>query len=226
MKPATILASLPWLASLLIPVVGIPAIAQASTILSTNLGEPLSPDSATLPQIATTSNWLAQSFRTDGFSYRLDSITLKMQRSSPISVAELALFSNDPTFPSSPSPLLSLSTLTSPGNYSDTFNDTTFTANGLYLAPNTTYWEVLSASSGEFEWAFTDSSNGSGIGFQPIWTDSNDGGQTWNPSIADQPFLMQVDATQIPEPSNVLFVVGTGLIMFLVRKREPKRTQI
>ena len=211
------------LASLIIPIVGVPSIAQATTILSNNLTEPLSSTYSDNPSLITSSIWNAQSFSTDSSPYFLNNITLNLQSDTPGSVAALDLYSNTSTGPTGIAPLVKLGTLTSPSSYPTTFTNTAFSSSGINLAPNTTYWAVLHATSGQLEWAYTDSSTGSGAGFQTIWTNSSDGGKTWNSSIADQPSLIQVSATEVPEPSTVLGgITALGIGMSFKRKHKSR----
>ncbi len=51
---------------------------------------------------------------------------------------------------------------------------------GIGLAPNTAYWVVTRAQSGEFAAIYTDSETGTGSGFTPEWARSTDAGQQWS----------------------------------------------
>jgi len=64
---------------------------------------------------------------------------------------------------------------------------------GLTLTPNTTYWIVMRAKSGEFASAYTDSEVGSGVGYSPVWAQSSNAGSSW-----------------ITQPTSPLFLGVTG----------------
>lgn len=50
---------------------------------------------------------------------------------------------------------------------------------GVGLEPNSAYWVVTRAKSGEFAQAYTDTETGKGIGFTPEWAVSENGGASW-----------------------------------------------
>lgn len=88
--------------------------------------------------LATDTNWQAQRFTTDAQSYSLTAVTLRMLRDTGSGAAQVRIFSD-----SSGNPGAVVGTLTPPGSYSDTLADTTFTASGITLQANSTYWVVL-----------------------------------------------------------------------------------
>ncbi|MEZ5398639.1 MAG: BACON domain-containing protein [Bryobacteraceae bacterium] len=73
--------------------------------------------------------------------------------------------------------------LSSPASYSPTAAATTFTSSGIALTAGATYYIVLQATSGTFEWSWTASNTGAGSGFQPVWGVSADGGSTWSTQL-------------------------------------------
>ena len=111
--------------------------------------------------------------------------------------------------------------LTSPTTYSSSLSLTTFGGNSLLLQPNSAYWLVLTSSAGDFEWAWTQSSAGSGVGFEPDWAATDDSGVTWYTGNSD-PQIASVTANPIasavPEPSAngmlllAVMVAAAGLI--------------
>jgi hypothetical protein len=103
---------------------------------------------------------LTVSFATDDSTYTLTSVTLLLANPSP-GQARLDLYSDGNLEPGS-----LLATLTPPDSYSDTLAETVFTADGIILSPNSTYWIVFSADSGKFDWAWTSDNTGNGVGFQ------------------------------------------------------------
>jgi len=143
----------------------VPAIAQS--VLSTNL-------TATTTDVETVagSDWLTASFGTGTSAMVLDSATLKLA-SIVTGSAALSLYTDGGLQPGT-----FVGTLTSPSSYSTTLANTTFTSGSLMLAANTTYWLVLSATTGSFDWAWTTDNSGTGIGFQHVWGESEDAGDT------------------------------------------------
>src|SRR5262249_20214051 len=70
-------------------------------------------------------------------------------------------------------------TLTSPTTYPSSLAPVSFTSAGLPLAANTTYWIVLRALDGQFEWGWTPNNLGDGVGFQGVWGLSTDAAAFW-----------------------------------------------
>jgi hypothetical protein len=137
--------------------------------LTTNLERP---SAGTEP--VTTVRWLAASFRTPAASnLQLDSVTLLLANTSPGTPA-LEVFSDGSLEPGS-----LIGALAPPAAVGDSPERATFTADGIALDPDATYWVVLRAEHGAFEWAWTADSSGDGAGFDPTWDASEDGGQAW-----------------------------------------------
>ena len=100
-------------------------------------------------------------------------------------------------------------TMTSPASYPAGLGDSLFTSGGIGLLPNSTYWVVLSAPAGQYNWAWTSDNTGSGVGFQHTWGHSEDGGATWTESISLPQMMLAV--AEVPEPSTFM-MVGIGAI--------------
>src|SRR6185369_1190291 len=83
---------------------------------------------------------------------------------------------------------------TAPAAYSSTAAATIFTTSGISLSANSTYWIVLQAGSGKFDWSWTADTSGDGAGFQRTWGQSLDAGATWA-TYAIYPTQFQVTAT-------------------------------
>ena len=169
--------------------------------LSDNLSNPTD-----FTDIASGDTWLAAGFGTGNSSYLLNTVTLLMSGSST-GTAELDLYSSSQSQPG-----MQLGTLTSPASYPVDLGATSFAGQNLLLSPNTSYWLVLKGISGEFEWAFTNSNDGAGIGFQHLWGTTGDAGASWFTSDI-QPFQFRVTAdptaAPVPEPGPMgIMIVG------------------
>lgn len=189
-------------------------IMQADTI-SSNLSNVTAGTEA-----ASGNTWLTASFGTGSSDSSLSSLTLLL--SNPATgVAEVDLYSNSLLQPGS-----LVGTLTSPGSYSTSLSNTTFSSSGLALSPNSTYWIVLKALSGEFDWAWTTDSSGSGVGFQGTWGISTDAGSNWF-TYAVYPTQFSVTTTAaaaVPEPSTGWLAVD-GLLIGTWVFYQKQRTQ-
>lgn len=78
---------------------------------------------------------------------------------------------------------------------------------GLGLEPDTNYWVVTRAVSGQFSLAYTDSERGEGVGYSPVWAQSSDSGQNWA-AQSTSPLYVEV----IGDPANLLFVDQEAII--------------
>ncbi len=169
--------------------------AVPAVVLSDNLSNP-----TTGADTASGTTWLASSFLTDGPAHALTSATLKLAQLTA-GAAEVDLYSNAVRQPGT-----QLAALTSPAGYSSTAADTVFTAAGVALAANTTYWVVLKAPSGSFDWrSTTDISGTPAATFQHTHAASPDSGATWTTSDL-APNLLRVTAD---EPTAVAFSTAT-----------------
>jgi hypothetical protein len=106
-----------------------------------------------------------------------------------------------------------LGSLTAISSFPSSLGQVTFSGNNLRLAPETTYWLVMSApTNGSYEWAYETGITGSGVGFYPSWGISNDSGTSWFTDNL-QPMQMSViggPVSSIPEPPDTwLVLVGT-----------------
>ena len=168
-------------------------------------------------EAAVGSNWLTAPFGADASGDTLDSITLLLANPTP-GVAELDLYTDGGLQPGS-----LVAALTSPANYSTALADTTFTTSGLTLDPSATYWAVLKADSGEFDWAYTTDDTGTGTGFQDTWGSSVDAGAAWFTFNAS-PTQMNVAATPaaanaVPEHGSLALLLLGGLPLALLAAR-------
>ena len=209
---------------------GVPLAAGAqTTILSDNLNSLSSgTDAVTGP------TYFTSSFGTGANTYTLNSVTLLLDNSIA-GTAELDIYKDASDYQGNSGlvPGTLVGTLISPASYSTSaLTGTTFTASGITLAANSTYWAVLKANTGEFDWSFTGDNSvttGNGLGYQHTYGESDDAGTTWYTDNTD-PQQMSVAATVIapvPEASTAVslgFPLGLLGAGFLLRRRMRART--
>ena len=169
---------------------------QAETVVTNLANAPFSVDAA--PR-----NAAAQSFTTGGLAEDLQSVTLKLLGGA--GSIDVSVFSNNAGLPGTS--LLHLGTLTPAGVG---FADYTLIApSGFTLAANTTYW-VEGNYIGSPDWAYTNDQTFSGSGKLGNFTNSSDGGATWNGPYSDAPYQFQVDAgpAAVPEPATLVLALS------------------
>jgi len=155
---------------------------------------------------------LGADFSTDSSAYSLESVTLLL-REDTTGTASLNLYSDNGGIPGA-----LFGVLTSSGSYPSSLSDSVFTASGLTLAENTTYWLVLGASSGTFEWSWTSTNAGSGTGytgnsayFDGSYWYGTSGVYSYQLSVKADP----VAASAAPEPASFeLFAAALGIVLF------------
>jgi hypothetical protein len=169
---------------------------------------------------ASGSNWLAASFGTGDWTSQLDAVTLLLEN-SVAGNAVVDIYSDGGLQPGS-----LVGTLTSPSSYLGPLVETTFTASGITLAANSTYWVVLYATSGEFDWAWAANDSGTGIGFQDTWSQSSDGGNSWFTFVGPDSYPTQmIVSASVPEPGSLtLLSIGGALLWLGQRYRGSRRT--
>lgn len=196
--------------------------ALPAAAISSNLASPVDPN---LTEIVSGSNWIASSFGTGNSFSALTSVTIPIQADTAGSV-QLDLYSNAVPSggPSWGQPWTLLGTLQSPSSISlGSLQLVSFNGDGLSLALNSTYWLVLSAGSGAYEWAYASDSDGIGAGFQNTWAFSPDAGADWF-SFHGTPMIMGVNAVATPEPtSTILIALGFG--MLIAKRHRSKANQ-
>lgn len=147
--------------------------------------------------------WVGAPFRTTTAA-SLTSVSLLLGESSP-GVAVLSLYSG------SAQPETLVGALKAPASYTPQLSVATFTGNGLTLAAVGSYWIVLQASSGQYQWAFTEELTGLGPGFTPGWGITDNAGAKWF-TAQSEPMQMQVLAETVPEPGSMILVF-LGLVL-------------
>jgi hypothetical protein len=117
---------------------------------------------------------LAAAFSSGSAAARLTSVTLLLARTSADGSASLEIRSDEGLEPGA-----LVAALAAPASFSSTPQATTFGADGVQLQAGATYWVVLAAASGTFEWSWTADGTGNGEGFSTLWDSSDDGGAGW-----------------------------------------------
>jgi hypothetical protein len=162
-------------------------------------------------------SWLAANFQTDGQSYQLADVTLLLANVAP-GTAEVDLYSGVNGQPGS-----LIRVLSDPASYSSVLANTVFWGDQLLLSPDSSYWIVLKSLSGEFDWGYTASNSGTGVGFTHLWGSSDDAGASpWYTSDL-QPYQMSVGADPVtvaaPEPASASFLLVTAALAAVPKRR-------
>ena len=193
-----------------------------ATILYTNLSNP-NPLSFTAVSATT---WVANSFTTDNNSYQLTDVILALEGVSTTGTLTVSLYTSSTGTPSgTPASPTTLGTIADSSLSTSSFTQQTVNGNNFLLAPNTTYFVVLSGSTvgaPDAEWEKENGATGTGVAGQ-AWGISGNSGSTWTMhgvSTDFQPYLMQVDAsTSSPEPGTLFGVIGGLLVILSTRLR-------
>ena len=102
-------------------------------------------------------------------------------------------------------------------------------SSAVTLAPNSTYWVVVGVTTGTgyYDWNYTASNSGSGVGFSPRWGSTTNAGATWS-GFDDEPFMMEVSASKtelIPTLTEwgmiLLCILFAGSAYLMIRRRDP-----
>ena len=160
---------------------------------------------------------MAVSFTTDVSTYRLDSVILNLSLSSgDSSDLSIELYDDSDSLPGA-----SLGELTNPSLIGDQDNYI-FTAAGLTLAPDTTYWIVAEPLS-EMEAAWSDTS--SSLGWACASMASGGAWAQWQPgqeSYGSTPSLVVNGTVEAPEPSTYS-LLALGVLALLGGLRSHRR---
>jgi hypothetical protein len=190
---------------------GIALPARAVTILADNTGNPTSGSDAVSGDVL-----LAADFSTDSSAWTLASATLVLQMSST-GTAALDLYSDNSGIPGT-----LIGALSSPATYSSSPAATTFNASGIALAANTSYWLVLSAASGSFDWSWTADNTGSGSGY--LGDSAYFDGSYWYQTAGIYPYQVSIAAdpaaaAATPDPSSISLLMAVAPLSFFARRK-------
>ena len=138
---------------------------------------------------------LAADFSTDA-DYLLSSVTLLIVQDTA-GIASVSLYSDNSGYPGT-----LLGTLTSPDTYPTSgVSSTTFTStDGIALSANQTYWIVLTAPSGSFDWSWTADNAGTGAGF--LADSAYFDGTYWYGTGGIYPYQFTIVATPVTVNAN------------------------
>ena len=192
--------------------ISVPIPAPADTI-SSNLASPSGG-----VESATASNWLGASFTISSASALQDAVLSLADTNASGGSAAVSIYNDDGL--NEPGSLLA--TLTSASTLTASLAPVSWTSSGLSLSPNSTYWVVLRALTGEVDWSYAGDDSSSGSGFTDAWAASYDGGASWYVYASSQnagvdPLQMSVETTNAtaaatPEPSTLAFCSFFGVI--------------
>ena len=187
------------------------AAAAHADVLIDNLDQPVR-----FPAPLRSDFWYAQSFLTAaGDAVELDQVTVRvgMLLGTPGIVAELRADAVGV-----PGPVLASFTLPSLGSGA-TQNELLSTTDLVTLAPATTYWLLMGATGdGGYDWSYAEGNGASGSGSFYEYTYSVDQGASWIGFGTENPLMMRVDVTPVPEP-GVAWLLAAGLLIGFLRAR-------
>jgi len=168
------------------------------------------------------SNWLGNSYSTDGNADTLISATFSLEGVLGGGDVFLELYTSTPAGPGT---LLAMGTLPQAALSTSGFTDFTVAGNFLMVS-NTRYWIVLggsSSSQNDALWERAKNGTGTGVAGENM-AESSNGGATWvTHGFGGDfvPFVMQIqDTVPIPEPGTLMVaLLGLTGLVALRRKR-------
>jgi hypothetical protein len=190
--------------------------AQAQTIIVDNTAATVSSS-----DVIDSGNWQANSFTMDGTSRSLQSVTLSLDNGNAVGGNfQVQLWSSGGS-----QPVTLLATLSGNSNPL-TANSYSYTPSStVTLSADTKYWVVAegSTTSGTYNWNFATSSASTGVGTLGGWSNTANAGTSWNAEINIEPFMFNVTAGAVPEPSSYTAVFGVLALGFGVASRHRRR---
>ncbi len=188
----------------------LPIAAARADVLIDNLGEPLR-----FPTPLSSGFWYAQAFLTPaGDPLRLDAVTARLGLlvGAPGIVAELRADAAG-----SPGAMLTSFTIPALGAGATTPTPLLAAAT-IDLAPLSTYWLLLGATGdGGYEWQYAEGNGASGSGSFGAYAFTTDQGLSWAGFGIENPLMMRVDVSPVPEPA-AWGSLASGLLLLAARR--------
>jgi hypothetical protein len=168
---------------------------------------------------ATATDWLAASFTTD-VSHDAATLDAVLLANALSGTSSLSLFSSDPSGLIPGDALATFTSATSTGT------STAFSLSSIDLKAGTSYWLVLSNSTGESAWSWTQASEGTGTGFTGLWANSDEAGQVWFTNSNLYPLQLAVSISAVPEPSTTTLSLSSlpWLVLLAARRCRAQHT--
>lgn len=183
--------------------------ATQTTVLSDN-----SAQASTDVLTASAGIWLAADFISDANYDATSTLQANLLASTGSGTAQLTLYSSDSSGLVPGSAIASFTNFTSASN--------AFTLSGVGLAANTHYWLVLSNADGASDWAWSEISGGTGVGYTGVWANSDDAGATWFSNSSETPlqFALSITAVSaVPEPAGWACLLAALPLLAVARRR-------
>jgi hypothetical protein len=170
------------------------------------------------------------SFTTPAQDYSIDSVVLRLQNYSTTGgdTASVSFFTHDTSNPGAhgatgaPGSMVGAA-LTSPTSSSTAVNNFTFTpGTGVTLTGSTTYWLVVRATAGAFDWnADSAADTPTGLATAGVYKQTTG---AWGTNPSTTPNTFDINATAVPEPAQVSLAAGALLAGFAAwRQRRSRR---
>lgn len=184
----------------------------APLVLSDNLNQPQGSIG-----YASFSYWTAQRFSTGAEGGHISQAVLLMNRQST-GAAVVDIYTVASGLPGT-----LVGSLSTSAAYTSVPSLQTYTGS-VFVTPNTAYYAVLRATSGDFYWIYTTSELGSGVGYNSTWTYTDNGGASWESPSSIAPHMMSITlSTDVPEfdGSNAPLALSlmAGLLLSCARSR-------
>lgn len=177
-------------------------------------------------QSVNVNSWAAQAFTTSLTAYVLDSVTVNMSRDLNVTAGsiELIIYDSSGTAGRPGSTASSVfATIDAVSQLSGTVADITFNGLNVVLNPTTTYYLVLRGvgitGGGDALWSYTNTTTGTG--FPSNYSETNDGGTSWDAPVQSSPQKMAI--TAVPEPSTYVLAGLSAITAMLAARRRRRR---
>jgi len=180
-------------------------------VLVSNTAQPLR--GTTVISASPLDQFAAQSFSTDANAYQLNSIDLVLGNQTADSLPFATLHAD---VAGSVGGVLTSFGVSGIGSGTPSLVMLMAVGSPLTLAPSTTYWIVLGeAGTGSFGFSYAQGNSQVGPGSLGAYRYSVDAGLTWGSAGTDDPHLLGVNVTPVPEPSTyalmLMGLLGIGI---------------